>query len=202
MKLYRTLSTMSISEVAHHPMDRPEAVQKLVNVFRQFGYEGTTLSKISEATGLGRASLYHHFPNGKQEMAAAVLEYVAEWFGSTILLPLQSQEKPADRIHQMSDRLRQFYDCGRSPCFLAIFSVGEPDNLFHAQVCQMLNTWIGTLAQMLEESGIPAQQAHQRAEDAVIQVQGALVLTRGLDSTEPFERVMQELTGKLLAPIL
>ena len=61
-------------------MDRSEAVQKLVMVFRQHGYEGATLSKISEATGLGRASLYHHFPGGKQEMARAVLESVAAWF--------------------------------------------------------------------------------------------------------------------------
>lgn len=46
-------------------MDRAEAVRRLVKTFRQSGYEGTTLSQISQATGLGKASLYHHFPNGK-----------------------------------------------------------------------------------------------------------------------------------------
>ncbi len=49
--------------------------------------------------------------------------------------------------------------------------------------------------------GIPEQAARQRAEDAVIQVQGALVLTRGLNSTEPFERVLQQLPVKLLEPM-
>ena len=182
-------------------MDRSEAVQKLVMVFRQHGYEGATLSKISEATGLGRASLYHHFPSGKQEMARAVLDSVAAWFKETILASLRSPEKPAERLRLMSDRLSQFYDCGRSACLLAIFTLGEPDTLFHLQISQMLNAWIDSLAMVLAETGIPAQEARQRAEDAVIQVQGALVLTRGLDSTAAFERVLQQLPAKLLAPV-
>ncbi len=182
-------------------MDRSEAVQKLVSVFRQYGYEGATLSRISEATGLGRASLYHHFSNGKQEMAQAVLEYVGGWFENTILAPLRSQEKPAERIRLMGDRLRQFYNCGRSACLLAIFTLGEPESLFKEQVHQMLNAWINSLALVLEEVGIPSKEARKRAEDAVIQVQGSLVLTRGLNSTEPFERVLQQLPEKLLESV-
>ncbi len=182
-------------------MDRSEVVQRIVKVFRQQGYEGTTLSRISAATGLGRASLYHHFPNGKQEMAEAVLEYVAQWFGENILMPLRDQGKPAERIELMGDRLNQFYDCGRYACLLAIFALGEPDHLFHQQLNQMLNAWIDSLAMVLTEAGIPANQARQRAEDAVLEIQGALVLTRVLDSTEPFERVLQHLSLKLLAPV-
>lgn len=182
-------------------MDRSEAVQKLVAVFRQYGYEGTTLSKISQATGLKRASLYHHFPSGKQEMARAVLEYVAEWFKETILLPLRGKEKPVERIHLMSEVLRHFYDCGRSACLLAIFTLGESDDLFHEQINQMLNAWIDSLALVVAETGITSEQARQRAEYAVIQVQGALVLSRGLDSTEIFEQVLQQLPIKLLEPV-
>ena len=81
-------------------MDRSQAVEKLVKVFRQYGYEGATLSRISQATGLGKASLYHHFPNGKQEMAEAVLQYVNEWFGNIILMPLRGEEEPGERILQ------------------------------------------------------------------------------------------------------
>lgn len=182
-------------------MDRTEAVQKIAKVFRQRGYEGTTLSLISEATGLGKASLYHHFPNGKQEMAEAVLKYAGKWFGENILAPLRGEGTPAERIALMGDRLSQFYDCGRSACLLAIFTLGEPESLFQEQVYQMLNAWITSLALVLAETGIPLKEARQRAEDAVIQVQGALVLTRGLKSTEPFERVLQQIPVKLFAPV-
>ena len=52
---------------------RADVIQALIDVFRRCGYDGATLSSISEATGLGRASLYHHFPGGKQEMAAVAI---------------------------------------------------------------------------------------------------------------------------------
>ncbi|MDF5729371.1 MAG: TetR/AcrR family transcriptional regulator [Rhizonema sp. PD38] len=182
-------------------MDRSKAVEKIAKVFRQCGYEGTTLSLISEATGLGRASLYHHFPNGKQEMAAAVLEHAGKWFGENILASLQGEGTPAERIACMGDHLSQFYDYGRSACLLAVFTLGESDQLFHSHVKQMLNAWIDHLTVVLAEISIPAQQARQRAEDAIIQVQGALVLVRVLDSTEPFERIVQQLSVKLLEPI-
>ena len=51
---------------------------------------------------------------------------------------------------------------------------------------------------MLEEAGLPKTQARQRAEDAVMQVQGALVLTRVLNSTAPFQRVLEQLPDQLL----
>lgn len=179
-------------------MDKIEVSRRLVNVFRQYGYEGTTLSRISQATGLGRASLYHHFPNGKQGMAEAVLEYVSQWFNETVLNPLRLDGEPLERLRAMNSSLKQFYNCGQDACLLAMFSLGESDDLFHNQVSQALNAWIDSLAQLLCEAGLPETQARQRAEDAVIQIQGALVLTRGLDSTSPFERVLQELPSRLL----
>lgn len=182
-------------------MDRTEVVSKIVRVFRQCGYEGTTLSRISEATGLGKATLYYHFPSGKQEMAQAVLEYVGQWFSVNILAPLRGQETPVERIEFMCDRLNEFYDCGRGSCLLALFTLGESESLFHEQVYQMLDAWIDSLTVMLIEAGIPAKEARQRSEDAIIQVQGALVLTRGLKSTEPFERVLQQLPVQLLAAV-
>jgi TetR/AcrR family transcriptional regulator, lmrAB and yxaGH operons repressor len=182
-------------------MDKIEASRRLVNVFRQYGYEGATLSRISKATGLGRASLYHHFPNGKQGMAEAVLEYVNQWFNEKVLNPLRLGDEPIERILAMNSSLKQFYNCGQDACLLAVFSLGESDDLFHNQVSQALNAWINSLAQVLCESGLSETESRQRAENAVMQIQGALVLTRALDSTAPFERVLQQLPDQLLRKI-
>ncbi|MCY7320404.1 MAG: TetR/AcrR family transcriptional regulator, partial [Phormidesmis sp. CAN_BIN36] len=71
-------------------MSKDSAIPELVKVFRQYGYEGATLAKLSEATGLGKASLYHHFPKGKEEMASAVLDYLNRGLQEQILAPLRS----------------------------------------------------------------------------------------------------------------
>ncbi|NEP63572.1 MAG: TetR/AcrR family transcriptional regulator [Symploca sp. SIO2G7] len=182
-------------------LDKSEIVRKLVPVFRTFGYEGATLSRISQATGLGRASLYHHFPHGKQEMAQAVLNYVNEWFDATVLETLRSSHQPVERLIAMSDSLNRFYNCGQDTCLLSIFTLGECRDLFQSQVQQALNTWIDHLTQVLTEAGLNVEQAHQRAEDAVIQIQGTLVLTRALSCTKPFERIVQRLPEQLLKPV-
>src|SRR5687767_6837809 len=54
-------------------VDRADLLPLLAEVFRSHGYEGATLALISQATGLGKGSLYHFFPGGKAQMAADVL---------------------------------------------------------------------------------------------------------------------------------
>ncbi|MFD2271320.1 TetR/AcrR family transcriptional regulator [Undibacterium arcticum] len=58
-------------------------VDSIISVFRSEGYEGASLAKLSEATGLGRSSLYHHFPMGKEDMANAALDRLGILMGAT-----------------------------------------------------------------------------------------------------------------------
>ena len=47
-------------------------------LLRDRGYAGTGLKAISATAGAPLGSLYHHFPHGKQEMAAAALRHAAD----------------------------------------------------------------------------------------------------------------------------
>ena len=181
-------------------MSKDNAIPKLLAVFRQYGYEGATLSRLSEATGLGRASLYHHFPKGKEEMAAAVLDYLNQGLNEQLLAPLHERSSPVNRIRAMSKNIVEFYCHGEQACLLALLSAGEAHNLFGAQVQAALNLWIDSLAKVAIEAGVAPKVARSRAEDAVLQIQGALVLTRGLNDTAIFKRVLKRLPEMLLDP--
>ena len=174
-----------------------KAIIKLIPVFRKYGYEGTTLSMLSQASGLGKASLYHHFPKGKEEMASAVFDYVGSCFRDTVLKPLSNEGEPVERIEAMANNLQEFYDNGRNACFLAIMSFGEADNLFHDLVKQRLQTWINTLSQVLIEAGIESDRAKERSTEAIMQIQGALILVRILGNVTIFETVIENLPEKL-----
>ena len=43
-----------------------DLVDKLTDIFCEYGYDGTSLTILSQNTGLGRASLYYHFPGEKK----------------------------------------------------------------------------------------------------------------------------------------
>ena len=87
-------------------MVKDETIAQLLTVFRRYGYEGATLTRLSEATGLGKASLYHHFPKGKEEIAAAVLNYTNNSMTANIIAPLRDKERqPALRIREMTKKV-------------------------------------------------------------------------------------------------
>ncbi len=179
-------------------MPKEEIITKLIPVFRHYGYEGATVSRLSEATGLKKASLYHHFQGGKEQMAQAVLEYIGHWIEETVFAPLHSDLPQQERIKAMSEGLDKFYQSGLDPCVLSVMSVGEADNIFHQHLEQSLKKWLDTLAEIVEETGVKPVQARQRAEDAIMLIQGALVLVRVTKNTQPFKRVISKLPQILL----
>ena len=179
-------------------MAKEKIISKLVPVFRYHGYEGATVFRLSEATGLKKATLYHHFQGGKEQMAQAVLEYINKIIEENIFAPLQSNQPPRDRILAMIQGIDQFYDSGQTPCVLAVMSLGKADDLFHQQLEESLQQWLDTLAKIVSETGVEPVQAHQRAEDAIIMIQGALVLARVTKDPTVFQRAIAKIPQILL----
>ncbi len=98
-------------------INEPELLSRLTDLFRTYGYDRASLSKISEVTGLGRSSLYHRFPGGKAEMADAVLTAADEWLGEYVLAPLEEPGDPSVRGHYgacagLDQDLDQGHHCG------------------------------------------------------------------------------------------
>src|SRR5258708_34899157 len=81
--------------------ERADVLPQLAEVFRAHGYEGATLALISDATGLGKGSLYNFFPGGKEQMAMEVLTSIDRWFVDNIYTPLRTSTDPAKGIADM-----------------------------------------------------------------------------------------------------
>lgn len=133
-------------------------------------------------------------------MAAAVLEHTHQVFSEMVLKPLRTPAKPWERLEGMVQSLSQFYQQGEVSCLLAIFSAGAADDLFHPQVQRAVQDWIQALSEVLMAAGLSSEVADQNAQDAIIQIQGALVLVRLLNDRAPFERVLRGLPDRLLDP--
>ncbi len=174
-------------------IDEDYLMDRLTDVFRLHGYEGASLSRISQATGLKRASLYHRFPGGKEEMAEAVLKSADEWFTSHILAPLTGSGKPLARIQKMTKRLSNFYGAGRHSCLLDSLSIGEEDVAIRQHIEESFSAWLEALVRVALEAGLTPVMAKERAEEALIGIQGALVMARATGNTKPFLRILKNL---------
>lgn len=182
-------------------IDEDELIARLTRVFRDVGYAGASLALLSEATGLKRASLYHRFPGGKEQMAREVLERANAWLEAHVLAPLASDAPPETRIDAMIANLDDFYAGGKEACLLNLLASGRAgEGRFREIVAQAFERWISALADTLCEMGFDKVTARRRARLAVALVEGGLVVARGTGSTTPFQESLKSLRTEILVP--
>lgn len=173
--------------------DRGEAIPLLAELFREHGFAGASLSEITKRTGLGKGSLYHLFPEGKEEMARAVLDDVAGWFETNVFQPLREGEDPAAGIDLMFRAVIDFFHAGRRVCLVGTFALDDTRERFAAEVQSYFAAWVQVLAAALKRSGFGTRDARETAEDVVAGIQGALVLARSQGDAALFMRAMKRL---------
>jgi AcrR family transcriptional regulator len=170
-----------------------ELIDKIARVFRRHGYEGATMSRLSTATGLERASLYHRFPGGKDEMVAAAAASGNAWFAEHVLQPLSQPGDPTDQVKVVCQRLREFYDDGQLPCVLESLSLPAGSEQLHRALDSSLDAWLDAFTHLARKSGLSPAVARDRAEQAIIEIEGSLVLARVRGDSGPFLRTIRKL---------
>lgn len=175
-------------------LTRDEVVDRLFTVFRDRGYEGASLADLSRATGLGRSSLYHHFPGGKEDMAAAVLDRGLLWLDENIVSAAEGAGSVPARLRRVANALDQLYAGGRNRCVLGQLA-GEPAlPPVRERLARAIERWTGALAALCVEGGATPEAAAAWAEDQVARVQGALILAAATGSLAPFDRALAALS--------
>ena len=178
---------------------RDDILAALAEVFRAHGYEGATLALISEATGLGKGSLYNFFPGGKEQMANEVLAAIDRWFSEKIYTPLRTASDPAKGIAEMYAATSDYFRSGQRVCLVGVVALGASRDLFAEKVKVYFAGWVDALAASLRRLGDDKIEARRKAEQAVLEIQGALVLARAFGDPKVFSRALKESERRLLA---
>ncbi|CAO4192848.1 TetR/AcrR family transcriptional regulator [Methylorubrum extorquens] len=179
--------------------ERSDVLPLLAEVFREHGYEGASLSLISKATALGKGSLYHFFPGGKEEMAGAVLAEIDGWFEANVFRPLREGEDPAAAVAATFATVADYFRSGRRVCLVGALSLSDARDRFAGRLRDYFARWVEALAAALGRAGHSSASAGELAEEAVGGIQGAVVLARALDRPEVFERILAGLRARCLA---
>lgn len=179
--------------------ERSDAVASLAEVFREHGYEGASLALIGKATGLGKGSLYHFFPNGKEEMVQAVLVEIEQWFENFVYSPLRDGDDADAAITAMLDETSKYFRSGRRVCLVGALAVTNTRDLFAQAIRGYFVAWVDALQAALVRQGRDAERARILSEDAVLSIQGAIVLSRALDDPAVFQRAIDQLHARLAA---
>ncbi|QMU61131.1 MAG: TetR family transcriptional regulator [Gammaproteobacteria bacterium] len=174
-----------------------DVIPTLGEIFREFGFAGTSLAEITHRTGLGKGSLYHYFPNGKKEMAEVVLDNVAIWFEENVFLPLRESNNPKHGIKVMFKAVDDYFHSGKRICLVGAFSLDNTRDQFACKLNSYFTSWNQALASALKRDGLNANLANDISEDVVTSIQGALVLARSQDNPKVFTRTLKRLKKRI-----
>ncbi len=183
--------------MAHKTISDSDFLDAALDLFRTYGFEGVSLSRLSEATGLEKASLYYRYPGGKEEVIMAVVNRVVAWFQEYVFAPLQGEQVPRKRVSIVAEQLRVFYHDGTKPCITDVLSISGGSEELAATLKIAVQAWMKAFSDIAKESGLSAAVARSRAEEAIIRIEGSLVVARVLGDRAPFQR-----TIKLLPDLL
>ena len=176
---------------------KTEVLDRLMESFRKHGYDGASLATLSERTGLGKSSLYHHFPGGKEQMAVDVLVHL-----NTVLRnafqAVEEEPRPKKKLDLMLDAIDAFYDGGKKACLLERLTASVDRARFSTPLKATFVDWMSVLASIGRAAGLSPATAQRRAEGAVVRIEGALVVSAGMGDSSIFTRTLADLRAAFL----
>lgn len=181
-------------------LSKDEVLDRLLDTFRDRGYEGASLAELSAATGLMKSSLYHHFPGGKEDMAEQVLAHLDRQLATSLYEPLRSSRTPARKLGAMLHTIDAFYGSGRKACLLERLCASVDRTRFQRPLRRAFTAWMDAVEALCLEAGLSKAVARARAEDFVVRIEGALIVCAGTDDYGVFERTIRDLRASVLAP--
>jgi TetR/AcrR family transcriptional regulator, lmrAB and yxaGH operons repressor len=150
-------------------------------LFRRQGYAATGLNQILDDAGVKAGSLYHHFPGGKQELAAAVVESAGAEIERILRAALAQEVEVTVVVDRWLDLMSASLaaDC-RDGCPvepIATESVHASDTVRRA-AAHAFDSWCDAIAERLRADGWSSAHADETALAVISIVEGALMLSR------------------------
>jgi TetR/AcrR family transcriptional regulator, lmrAB and yxaGH operons repressor len=172
---------------------RERMVKGAVQLLAKRGLQATSFSEVLDLTGAPRGSVYHHFPQGKDQLVAEAIE----------LASTRALERLASKRGARADEVaRHFLDMWRELLGHTRFSAGcavvavtvaadSPDLLRRA--AEIFRTWRRHLAELLAEGGLGAEDAARLAATLIAGSEGAVILCRAEQSMEALDLVAEQI---------
>ena len=162
-------------------------------LFRQQGYNGTSLKQVTEASGAPSGSLYHFFPGGKEDLADAVIRTSGVVYRDLLDVIFDAAADPASGVTDFFDGaalvLAETGYLDACPIGTVALEVASTNDRLRAATADVFDIWTDAVVGHLRSVGVDEDRSRELAITLVAAVEGGFMLSRAARSPEPMRAI-------------
>jgi TetR/AcrR family transcriptional regulator, transcriptional repressor for nem operon len=161
-------------------------IEKTAPIFNKKGFEGTSLSDMTTATGLTKGSIYGNFAN-KDEVALEVFDYNLQKIQSIMSVEMSRHDSARDKllayVNVYADFLKHPFPDGGCPVLNTATESDDTHPALKKKAAQAIQSWKTNIMQLIER-GIAAGEfnkttdAEAKALTIIATIEGAIMITK------------------------
>lgn len=185
---------------------RQYIIEKTAPIFNKKGFSGTTMSDLTNSTGLTKGAIYGNFAN-KDEVAIEVFKFNRNKVWNMLLKNLNQVSKPKDKLLMIlnfyEENITSLFLNGGCPLLNSAIDTDDTHEALFKVVQASFVKWKENLTTLIEE----AQNANEINQDIVPEefancmismIEGSILVCRTLNSTAPIKSNFKFLKQQLI----
>lgn len=157
------------------------------HLFQQKGYHGVGVAEILQQAGVPKGSLYHHFPNGKSDLALAAAQIASTEMLRIIDASFDPAPDYGGGVTTLCHKLAKFFDIkeGKVGCPVSATLLEGPDNEgFRKALRDIFAAWMSRICGHAIRFGHAPAQAEKDAKKLFLALEGGWTLARATSSSD------------------
>ena len=176
---------------------KEQMIEGAIQLLATRGLQATSFSEVLALTGAPRGSIYHHFPNGKNELVAAALDFTSQ--RTLQRLETKRGESALAITEYFLELWRKLliHSQFRAGCAVLAVTVAADSDELRQKAAAIFDEWQKKLTDLYITAGIEPEVAADFSLELISASEGAVVLARAQKSLVPFEAVAKRLLASV-----
>jgi TetR/AcrR family transcriptional repressor of lmrAB and yxaGH operons len=168
---------------------RERMVEVTARLLARQGYHATGLAQVLTEAGAPRGSLYFHFPEGKEQMAAEAVRRLGEQLGAALQAKMDAKPDLRSGLQSVARMFARQLEASEfmlgCPVATTALEASDEAPALAAACADVFERWTAVLADRLKKERPRIAAPERLARTILSLIEGALLLARVRRSVEP-----------------
>jgi AcrR family transcriptional regulator len=171
------------------PSTRERLIEATAELFRYQGLTATGIKEILAAADTGFSSLYHHFPGGKDQLAAEAILTAGREYQGHVEQVWDAAGNVVDGVTGIFIGAAAVLDAtdyrDACPIGTVALEVASTNEVLREATSDVFTAWTSAAVSRFIAAGIPDDSARSLASAVIALLEGGFILARTARSTQP-----------------